>query len=660
MRLERVRFKNWLRYAGEHDVALTNTVYGIVGKYADDDRRSNWAGKTSFVEAIRFGLYGAHRHSREDGWITNGQNAGYVELTFNDGLVVRRERKRGQATQLTVTGPQTCATPIPGSAIGDAAQTVLSRAVGLSKADFDVTCWFGQKQLARLVLAGPAERFELVSGWFNLEPLQRCENRVRLALSDITTQVAQQQASAATFEQSFERLAAEHAPECATVPALRERLGTMRETAFAEVARRHVAVAQAREGVDACAGAQRIAEQAKEFDGIVEEGKGLNRQIEQVASAPAKEATATTDLMQARDVMTRAADELKQKRLLARGEFNGKCPVAGIECPATTAINARMEANSKLHESASAAYDVACKAEALARLEHESIAKDCTRLTKLTAQRDALRTRAQALLPAVKAANAAPPFDESVYNTRVEALQEAQRDLATAEGSVRDIERAQDALDGIALEQARIAKSLERLAADEHVARAALRIFGRQGAQKRIAEVALSEIEEGANDVLRETGINLGIKVQWGREGVGLATWCPECGCPYPASAKVKRCERCKAERGPKVVDRLDVELSDRSGAAEDLAGAALQLAAASWLRRTRDVGWSVALIDEPFGALDESNRKAFAAHLMTMLRGRHGFEQAFVVAHHADVLDGLPARIVVEAGDEKSTIHTV
>jgi len=63
-------------------------------------------------------------------------------------------------------------------------------------------------------------------------------------------------------------------------------------------------------------------------------------------------------------------------------------------------------------------------------------------------------------------------------------------------------------------------------------------------------------------------------------------------------------------------------------------------------------VQWGTAFIDEPFGALDEANRKAFAAHLTAMLRGRFGFEQAFVVAHSPDVLDAMPGRVTVMADE--------
>jgi len=177
--------------------------------------------------------------------------------------------------------------------------------------------------------------------------------------------------------------------------------------------------------------------------------------------------------------------------------------------------------------------------------------------------------------------------------------------------------------------------------------REALAIFGRNGAQRVVAEGALAEIEEGSNAVSKSCGIDLQAEVRWGREGKGLAATCETCGTPFGRSERVKRCDRCGADRGPNVQHRLDLELSAESGAAKDLGGAGFQLSAARWLLEDRCAGWSTAMIDEPFGSLDASNRRAFANHLATMLPS-YGFRQSFVVAHHGSIMDALPGRIEI------------
>jgi DNA repair exonuclease SbcCD ATPase subunit len=119
---------------------------------------------------------------------------------------------------------------------------------------------------------------------------------------------------------------------------------------------------------------------------------------------------------------------------------------------------------------------------------------------------------------------------------------------------------------------------------------------------------------------------------------------------------RIKECASCGAARGKKVEDRLDVVLSDRSGAAEDLAGIAVMLAASELIRSLKESCFGVACLDEPFGALDKANRKAFAHGLVTMLRD--GWEQVFVVAHDDALMDAMPGRIVIEASDEGSCVR--
>jgi hypothetical protein len=160
--------------------------------------------------------------------------------------------------------------------------------------------------------------------------------------------------------------------------------------------------------------------------------------------------------------------------------------------------------------------------------------------------------------------------------------------------------------------------------------------------------------------MLRECGIDLSVEVLWSREGEGLAKTCDGCGAPFSTSQRVKSCERCGAVRGPLLVNRLEIQLSDRSGAAEDLVGASLQLAASTWLREERAAAWSVALLDEPTSQMDASNRRAFMTHLAGMLSGRYGFRQAMVVSHHSEISTMLPGCIEIENRDGRATVRVV
>lgn len=335
-----------------------------------------------------------------------------------------------------------------------------------------------------------------------------------------------------------------------------------------------------------------------------------------------------------------------------RGKFDGACPVMGKACPSAEVVNSSRRDAQLLFRATQAKLE-ACevqieKADDAEREARQLLAKK----KRLEGELAILREEAKRLLPVFKRVQEAPELsvDREALDRAITEVNQATVRLANFDEVVRR-------LDDLTKRQAKSRVQIAELEGEVEAAALALDVLGRRGVQRILAEQALAEIQDGANALLRECGIGLTVSVSWAREGRGLAASCDMCGTAYPASAKAKKCERCGADRQAKMIERLDVELSSRSGAAEDLAGGALQLAASAWLREQRDAPWSVALIDEPFGQLDAENRRAFAQHLAAMLRGRYGFEQALVVAHDEAIMDALPGRLLVRGTDEASSL---
>ncbi len=186
----------------------------------------------------------------------------------------------------------------------------------------------------------------------------------------------------------------------------------------------------------------------------------------------------------------------------------------------------------------------------------------------------------------------------------------------------------------------------------------AVQLLGKAGLQQKLGEIALANVETGANAMLLSAGIQLTVQVLWAVHHQGLAKHCDKCGTAYATSARVKACTRCGATRGPNVTAKLVIDLSNRSGAAEDLAGIAVGLSASVWLRSKRAASWGSVCIDEPFGALDQHNKKALSVHVASLLK--QSFSSAFIVAHDREILDALPQRITIVGTDKGSTIEVI
>jgi DNA repair exonuclease SbcCD ATPase subunit len=641
-----LRFSNWKCFAGEQEVRLKPLAYSVVARRVGEEERSNWGGKTTFLRGVHFLLFGEHGEATEDGWITRGEDAGEVAGQLSDGsrqLFVQRQRRRGKSTQLLVRelpdGP-----PMK----GDEAQRFLDGLVGMGREDFQATCYFEQRQMARLVLARPQERMDVIAAWMRLGQLVEGEELVRKELGDASYALLTERSRLQDEERKIANLLGE-----------RDRTQLVGESGLADVgllrARDEYEEALQRAEAGRLAAGTRV--RVESYERIAREGRELAERLkgmdlEQLARAEQQieglVRAAAADLGSAKQ-------EATERRRVALGQFDGRCPVAGVTCPVKDDINNQGVRSRKALEVAAqnVAREEGAYNEVVARLTPAKAAHQ--EALRLKARIDTLREQIEPFHREYRRAREQTPVDMEALNREVSGC--LQR-VSEAERVVGALQRGLAELDRALAERERLRGVVAGMEAACATHREAALVFGKQGAQRRVAELALRGIEDGANAMLRECGIDLSVEVRWSREGQGLAKACDACGSPFPASARVKRCERCGAERGQLTVNRLELDLSDRSGAAEDLAGAAIQLSASAWLRGERASGWGTALLDEPFGQLDAANRRAFATHLAAMLRGRYGFEQALVVSHTADTTHMLPGRIEITNDGGRATVR--
>lgn len=644
MRIARLRLSNWMCFP-DADLVLEGKPYAVVARRSDNAERSNWCGKTALFEAIRFALYGSHRFRTDEEWITRDAGSGSVEIVLDDGTTIRRTKARNKPAQLFLLAP--------GAAVGptkDEAQRAIEQLVGLNERDFEATCYFEQRQMARLILAKPEPRTEIVSSWLRLDPLRACEadvSRELRAVLDEMDSIQKRIAINAGVADTFSNASLEELDKAR--PPIEELLQKK--------------IKLQREAVEAHARAEAIVkdqDDAEKHAAVLVEGREVKAKIRALDEGALRDRVVETGnkLGKARATLQIAKEEVQKRRVIASGSFDGACPVVPMECPAKQKINAmRTEAAAALEE-ARGKLTAASDAATVATEEDETAAAELAAYERLTQRMEHLRVREKELRAAAQAvARIGEDVDLHALRAKVDRATE---DVAEVRTTLKMLDEKVSAIEKALKANADLSNQLDALNKRASTLREALIIFGRNGAQRRLAESALAEIQTGANEALASCGIDLRISLLWSREGKGFAEACEACGHPYPSSVKVKECGRCGAPRGAKTINRLEVELSDRSGAAEDLAGGALQLAASAWLRADRGAGWGVAMLDEPFGTLDASHRRTFGAHLATMLSGRYGFAQSFVIAHHSSALDSLPGRIEVVSDGRTSTARVV
>ena len=643
MRIKNLTLDNFVCFKGEQSIELEPLAYAVTAAHSIDQDRSNWLGKSTFLESIVFALFGEHRYRTEDSWITHDERAGGVTLVTDTGLTIERRRHRGKATRLSA-----------GSATGEEAQHLINEAIGLSHSDFCATCYFEQKRMDSFLTMDPSVRMKKVVGWLRLEKLDDCLSSVSAGLGKLLDQTASLQQQVAIKNAILDNLVL--TIPAAVNPKCPERFIEEIESVTLDLEKAKARVKELEERFKQAVLLAKDEQDSHAYQQVVEEGKRLKAELMSLnlPDLEAKVEEATKTWSQAEAMVREARIDCESRSRVALGEFDGCCPVAGTLCPVKDAINADRVTSRSLYEQSYRALN-----ERLARLNLVDRQRECARLAlsyarELDAKIGRLRERAKVLQPAANrfAAHTVSEGDDNV----TDELRIARGTVADLESWINSLRTSHSRYVALSTEVQQFKEQMDTLASKVGTHQEALTVF--RHARRMVAEGALSVIEQRSNAMLVQSGIDLSLVVQWARETQGLADTCDSCGNAFGKSAKIKVCSRCGGVRGPKMTNKLEIIPSNRSGAAEDLAGGAFQLSASAWLRQQRACAWSTALIDEPFGSLDAANRQAFSSHLSGMLRA-FGFDQVFVVAHHAGLMDAMPGRVEITSSNGRSLVRS-
>jgi rubrerythrin len=624
-----LRLRNWRCFYGEQEIALGSTTYGVVAEQRNNRQRSNWLGKSSFLDSIRYCITGQADDKTRAQWITRGEAGGGVDIELADGVYVSRGKEGTAPEQLLVIRAD-------GSELRqDVAQEWLSSRYcppGL----WDMSFHVGQDETSRLVKMTPGERASVITEWAGLAIIDKSidASEERLSKAQARLDELLRDATQATDLDS-RRLKAEEARVAA--------LGKLTE------AREALAVEQERDVV-----LRRYQHDQQRLARRSEVAKQLEEAREVAAAEKAHKAAAdelADECARKRADVEKQATEVKRLAVLVESKFDGACPVSkGFGCPATTTINGLRTKHREQHAEAVAQFgsdpwkeyrDLDSRRTAAANLHAASIraAGRVAALTEELAGIDELTTLWKSPPPAAN-------------------LQSAQ-DASEQAAQVLGVKIAElKAIDAMIAKRAALADEIATLKETLAIRRASCLVFKR--AHRDIINGVLTTVRGASNGALEQSGVDLSVKVSWGREGKRLSRTCEGCGYWFGESQAAKACPSCSTTRPPQYIPSLEIEPSSVSGGARDITGLMVQMAAAAWLRDARGYGWSTYLIDEPFGGVDRANRLALAARLDSLLRSSFGIDQAFVVAHDRDTLEALPSRISIVSSGGRSTVEVV
>ena len=643
MRPSRLIIEGWCAYRQRVVLDLPAGPIGVVAHYAENPRRSNMGGKSALLEAVTWCLYGIHRKRLDDQVVYAGAQLAMVVVEFDTGLVVTRTKQRGKPVRLVVRNEAT------GLVCSDEqAQAVVIAALGMGAEDYRATVGVEQRDVASLVTRTSGERREIVAGWLRLDRWARAGMIAAGHARKAALEVERSSARIAGFREGI----ADDAPMETDV-----RLRLQRELVSAvEKSEEHATKLKELRAVRA------DAERAEELRRLGEEYARLKAEV--AATGDAWEKMRALD---AKHAELLAAEGAARAENIAAGaavaHFDGFCPVTCGECPAAEHVRADVVGRQSRATSARLALQAAGAA-----VTPVSRARDIEGERLETNRRDVARLkviaeRAWEIKPAAERAgtqsvagiDASIAGEEAQVATILPFIEEARRRLATDDERLRVAQEREERLMSLETEH-------RGYVAISRVASLAARALGPSGVSAALARAMLGDLEARANALLAD--VPLHVSFGWERETRDPSKVCLECGHGFVGKAE-KSCPGCGAARGPGRRAELDILIDDGSGEVEDvseksggcqaLVGVVLRLAGGMMLREQRDAACSFALVDEPFGALDEEIGAQLARMFTSLLAGV-GLDQALVVSHDQRLLAALPHRIVITRDGNEST----
>jgi len=158
--LKRVYIKDYQSIGEVECDFAANDCVGILGEIDGKLTKSNGAGKSSFIEAIRFALNGETRYAKNGNAVRRGADGTLVEVDLENGTgdyTVRRAlNKRGTATALVLKGDEQLARG------PNEVSDWIEKNTGSTKRFFDALIWLGKKRRKALLEARPTDRLKAI------------------------------------------------------------------------------------------------------------------------------------------------------------------------------------------------------------------------------------------------------------------------------------------------------------------------------------------------------------------------------------------------------------------------------------------------------------------------------------------------------------------
>ena len=664
-------------------------IYGIQGAYDNDPAESNRAGKSSFIDAQVWCLYGESRAKKDVELVHTGAEFAEVSCELYDqtsdrSLWVTRMRTADNKGYIELTGFEGEKKKV--------SQEELNKFIGMSYDEFLFTAFFKQDDIDQFMKAEPQEKKEILLGWIkDIDWAIYCQsvNEIKLELKAEKDRLEAILAEMPTEELDEAAIIAE------TQTKQEERIGLQAD--YDKNAARLTAINQEVQQLKTVnqkkADAQKIADRVQQLKNRRPDSGKMQAGLTQLNGFLAKYAIITPEqageaqLKRDNYISTIAASNADirtlERELETMGEkMTGLCPVLQQAC-------SRIEADPEL---------TAAKQKAIAGLQAKIIRvqgfqEKANQYLALYQKQIEWRQQKEKVELQIKSANDLESQIADLTNQHRAALKLIPQNVEEQMGvfreeitrisedqtAIRDLIAGIDTWVGSSSEQLKNQRaSKDRKAATEHElasinqqfadAQYVEYMFGQNGIPSMELENSFQEIEDDANLILKKLKAPFHMQFDATRE---LGTWepnCLACGEVFEKGERTHRCKECDTPREKKKRDEVSVTIFEQgqekkfymdSGGGKMLMSIAIRLALTLLARRRKGSRWGTIYLDELFGKLDGKNRKLVSDFITSGMMNELGFEQIFIISHDPTIQSSMAEQIIInrDAGSQVSEI---
>lgn len=663
MILRKAVIKNFMPFRGKYELEFPEGIMNVVATYENEPGRSNRGGKSSFIDAIMWALYGKSRAKKEVELVHDGEEECSVKLWLehNDGrmITIHRVRRADNTGALDVRGLEGEKKAIT--------QAAIDELLGMNYDECLNTSYFKQNDIDQFMQATPQEKKALLMRWLQqtawpsyeveakayLMELQRMRDGIRAQLEALGDGDFDKEALVArkrAIDVELKELGEHAAQVAAEKRAYEMRLAKLKDTG-----------SLAARAQDCLNKAQRLRQQRPDSTSY----SGRLKQLEDaLAKYPLVDEAKCDEYRHKRNEAVRVMGEaglklrqLNEEKSRAKRDRTGVCPILKETCDRIQLTPDYLaDLDSKIED---------CMAK---QTKATTIRDKCEQWVNLhdkqrqwSAEKEQLYEKAN-LSTQIEEQIASLESEHDELMAQVpEDLDDARRDanakLAICEGEGRGIDakraQLQREMGGIseaykagkraAERKAELAAQLETTEIKLSDATYVTYMFGKNGIPSIELENSFGEIENEANVILRKLHAPFQVEFQATRELQDWEANCLACSHVYARGTKKHQCPECGVPREKKRKDELTLRVLEGgkerafyldSGGGQVLQSVAMRIALARLVQRRTGSAWATLFMDEVFGSLDSVNRKAMADLLTTTLTKEFGFKQVFIISH--------------------------